>query len=255
MTNRQTIHDLLARLTEDRHTAEVDSLRRVIAEERARAERCRDEATALREMLDDAIESLELLAPVPPSSAVPTLHPVAVLDELAARNLHHHPNTAPITAPAAWEALRAVLDRARYLEAAATRATDLGVADTIAPQSILDELNARDMHTHPADAPVTADAAMAALGVVLDGVEAVLGRVADAGGPVMVDAGLVPDEDGFYPHDGTAWPACAPGDEVQYRTRSGYTDRDRSDRLVWSHLDRGADIIAWRPDSAKGGGQ
>jgi len=189
MTNRQTIHDLLARLTEDRHTAEVDSLRRVIAEERARAERCRDEATALREMLDDAIESLELLAPVPPSSAVPTLHPVAVLDELAARNLHHHPNTAPITASAAWEALRAVL-----------------------------------------------------------------GRVADAGGPVMVDAGLVPDEDGWYPHDGTTWPACLATDFVDADTRDQYgkllqVRHHRSNGIVWG------DVIRWRPARTEGGEQ
>ena len=190
MTNRQTLPDLLARLTEDRHTAEVESLRRVIAGERARADRLLAESSNLREILDDAIESLELLVPV------------------------------PATEPA---------------------------ADTIAPQSILTELNRRDLHTHPADAPVTAAAAWAALRTVLDGVEAVLGRVADAGGPVVVPAGLVADEDGFFPHDGTAFPPCAPGDEVEVRLRRGDTYATLAGSLVWRRAGDGGDIIAWRP--------
>jgi len=190
MTNRQTLPDLLARLTEDRHTAEVDSLRRVIAEERARADRLLTESSQLREILDDAIESLELLVPV------------------------------PATKPA---------------------------ADTIAPQSILTELNRRDMYTHPTGAPVTAAAAWAALRTVLDGVEAVLGRVADAGGPVVVPVGLVADPDGFFPHDGTAFPPCAPGDEVEVRLRRGDTYATLAGSLVWRRAGDGGDIIAWRP--------
>jgi len=149
MTNRQTLPELLARLTEDRHTAEVDSLRRVIAEERARADRLLAEASQLREMLDDAIESLELLVPV----------------------------------------------------------TATATADTIAPQSVID----------------------------------------DAGGPVVVSAGLVADADGWYPHDGTAWPACAPGDEVDYWLRDGDVNRDIVGMLQWSHNGGLSDIIAWRP--------
>ena len=190
MTTRQTLPDLLARLTEDRHTAEVESLRRVIAEERARADRLLAEASNLREMLDDAIESLELLVPV------------------------------PATEPA---------------------------VDTIAPQSILAELDRRGLHTHPNDAPVTAAAAMAALGEVLDGVEAVLGRVADAGGPVVVPVGLVSDADGWYPHDGTTWPACRPEDEVDYWLRGGEVHREIVGMLQWSHIGGLMDIIAWRP--------
>ncbi len=149
MTNRQTLPELLARLTEDRHTAEVDSLRRVIAEERARADRLLAEASNLREMLDDAIESLELLVPVPATAT----------------------------------------------------------ADTIAPQSVID----------------------------------------DAGAPVVVPAGLVADADGWYPHDGTAWPACAPGDEVDYWLRDGDVNRDIVGMLRWGHNGDLGDIIAWRP--------
>ena len=147
MTNRQTLPDLLARLTEDRHTAEVESLRRVIAEERNRGDRLLAEASGLREMLDDAIESLELLVP-----------------------------------------------------ATAT-------ANTIAPQSVID----------------------------------------DAGGPVVVPAGLAADADGWYPHDGTAWPACAPGDEVDYWLRDGEVHREIVGMLQWSHIGGLMDIIAWRP--------
>ena len=190
MTTRQTLPDLLARLTEDRHTAEVDSLRRVIAEERARADRLLTESSQLREILDDAIESLELLVPV------------------------------PATAPA---------------------------AGTIAPQDLLAELGRRGLHTHPNDAPVTAAAAWTALRTVLDGVEAVLGRVADGGGPVVVPVGLVADKDGFFPHDGTAWPPCAPGDEVDYCLRDGDVNRDIAGMLRWGHAGGHGDIIAWRP--------
>jgi len=199
MTNRQTLPDLLARLTEDRHTAEVDSLRRVIAEERARGDRLLAEASQLREMLDDAIESLELLVPV-----------------------------------------------------AATEAA----AGTIACSPVREgEPDRRGLHTHPNDAPVTAAAAMAALGEVLDGVEAVLGRVADAGGPVVVPVGLVSDADGWYPHDGTTWPACRPEDEVDYWLRGGEVHREIVGMLQWSHIGGVMDIIAWRPVRPEGGGQ
>ena len=191
MTNRQTLPDLLARLTEDRHTAEVESLRRVIAEQRNRGDRLLAEASNLREILDDAIESLELLVPVP----------------------------EPATEPA---------------------------VDTIAPQDLLDELHARDMHT-PNDAPVTAAAAWTALRTVLDGVEAVLGRVADGGGPVVVPVGLVADANGWYPHDGAAFPPCAPGDRVEVRLRRGDTYATLAGSLVWRRAGDGGDIIAWRP--------
>ena len=207
MTNRQTIHDLLARLTEDRHEAEAGSLRRVIAEERARADRCTREAANLREMLDDVIESLELLAPVPDTtpSAVPSLHPAAIFDELATRGLYTHPDGAYLGVSAAWEALRAVLDRARDLEAAAARPVDLGVAG-----------------------PDT---------------------------PVMVDAGLVPDDDGWYPHDGTAFPACAPADQLETKWCDGTVMVRSADAVDWAHADRDDDIIAWRPVRPDGGDQ
>ncbi len=86
MTNRQTLSELLARITADRHAAELDSLNRVIAEERTRANRCRDEAVNLRDLLDDVIESLELLAPVPavaqPESTPTTAEDVDAWEEL-----------------------------------------------------------------------------------------------------------------------------------------------------------------------------
>ena len=192
MTTRQTLPDLLARLTEDRHTAEVESLRRVIAEERARADRLLAESSNLREMLDDAIESLELLVP------------------------------APATAPAHDD-------------------------DTIAPQDLLAEFQRRGMYTHPNDAPVTAAAAMAALGEVLDGVEAVLGRVANVGGPVVVPVGLVADADGFFPHDGASWPACRPGGEVTVQFRDADSETGTADSFAWRHSGGIMDIIAWRP--------
>jgi len=78
MTNRQTLPELLGRISADRHAAELESLNRVIAEERARANRCRDEAVSLRDLLDDVIESLELLAPVP-DEPQPDAIPVAEL--------------------------------------------------------------------------------------------------------------------------------------------------------------------------------
>ena len=195
MTNRQTIHDLLARLTEDRHEAEVSSLRRVIAEERARADRSNREATELREMLDDAIESLELLAPVP--DPAPGIAPKALLVELAARGLHTHSHDAPVTTAAAWDALR----------------------------------------------------------TVLDGVDAVFGRVGDVGRPVEVPAGPEPDADGWYAHDGSTFPSCAPLDDVECRLRDGNTYQYKAFGVIWANFESRGDIIAWRPVRPDGGGQ
>ena len=67
MTTRQTLPELLARISGDLTQARLEAASRAVREERARAERLRDEARAYREILEDAIESLELLAPVPVS--------------------------------------------------------------------------------------------------------------------------------------------------------------------------------------------
>jgi len=147
MTNRQTIDELLARLTEDLTEARLEAASVAVRAERERADRHRAEAAAYREILDDVRESLELLAPVP-ACAIPA-------------------------------------------------------------QSILDELHRRNLHTHPTDAPVTAKATLAALRTVLDGVDAVFGRVADVGGAVEVPA-PVPDAEGWYAHNGESWPVKDP---------------------------------------------
>ena len=67
MTTRQTLPELLARISGDLTQARLEAASRAVREERARADRYREEAHAYREILEDAIESLELLAPVPVS--------------------------------------------------------------------------------------------------------------------------------------------------------------------------------------------
>lgn len=72
MTNRQTIDDLLARLTDDITEARLEAASAAVRAERERADRHRAEAAAYMEILEDVRESLELLAPVSaPKPATP----------------------------------------------------------------------------------------------------------------------------------------------------------------------------------------
>lgn len=86
MTTRQTLPELLARISEDLTEARLNAASRAVREERARADRYRDEAVAYREILDDVRESLELLVPVPVAHSAchpePESIPVAELAEV-----------------------------------------------------------------------------------------------------------------------------------------------------------------------------
>ena len=82
MTTRQTLPELLARISADLTQARLEAASRAVREERARAERYRDEARAYREMIDDVLESLELLAPPSEDANQPESIPVAELAEV-----------------------------------------------------------------------------------------------------------------------------------------------------------------------------
>lgn len=82
MTTRQTLPELLARISEDLTEARLNAASRAVREERARADRFRDEASAYREILEDVVESLELLAPPEQVADRPEVIPVAELAEV-----------------------------------------------------------------------------------------------------------------------------------------------------------------------------
>ena len=72
MTTRQTLPELLARISGDLTQARLEAASRAVREERARADRYRDEARAYREILGDVVESLELLVLAPDRPDIPT---------------------------------------------------------------------------------------------------------------------------------------------------------------------------------------
>ena len=72
MSTRQTLPELLARISGDLTQARLEAASRAVREERARAERYRDEARAYREILGDVVESLELLVLAPDRPDIPT---------------------------------------------------------------------------------------------------------------------------------------------------------------------------------------
>ena len=72
MTTRQTLPELLARISADLTQARLEAASRAVREERARAERYRDEAHAYRAILGDVVESLELLVLAPDRPDIPT---------------------------------------------------------------------------------------------------------------------------------------------------------------------------------------
>ena len=203
MTNRQTLPELLGRISADRHAAELESLNRVIAEERARANRCRDEAVSLRDLLDDVIESLELLAPVP-DEPQPESIPVAELAKVLG---------CDADAASVRQALKRTPpggDREHWL-----RVDDAICA--LAHIAGVDPMQKRD--------------------VVLEKVQAAV---------VKRENKPKPDADGWYTHDGTAWPGCALTDDIVARFRDGNIWTYVAGSLTWYHAEGDYDILAWR---------
>jgi hypothetical protein len=55
-----------------------------------------------------------------------------------------------------------------------------------------------------------------------------------------------PDADGWYQHDGTRFPDCAPDAKVEVKFRDGLTAKGISGIYDWQHDGGRSDIIAWR---------